>query len=301
MEHHVNYAGMKVSSTVCRYEHWSTDWYPKWATRFGLPTHPTGSAIHRKHWEFCSIGQAFEERGLLRPGKRGVCFAAGLEFLPSAFANLGADILATDLASEGEWAGQHSKSHLDLFHPGMVSREMFDKHVTFQHADMTNIQGIEHGAYDFVWSSCAFEHLGSLDAGLDFVVNAMGLLKPGGTAIHTTEFNLSSNDETLTSGSNVIYRRRDIEALDHRLRKIRCGLERVDYDGGTHPFDLDYDSPPFSQDGRPHVKLELNGFISTSIIVIIHKGLIPTPALATGSIRPDRTCELGTAHGGDSQ
>jgi hypothetical protein len=65
------------------------------------------------------------------------------------------------------------------------------------------------------------------------VVNAMDLLKPGSTAIHTTEFNLSSNDETLTSGSNDIYRRRDIEALDHRLRKIRCGLEHVDYDGGN--------------------------------------------------------------------
>lgn len=279
MEDPVNNAGMKVSSTVCRYEHWSTDWYRKWATRFGAPTHPTGSAIHRKLWEFCSIGQAFEERGLLRPGKRGVCFAAGLELLPSAFANLGASILATDLVSEGDWAGQHSKSRLDLFYPSIVSQEMFDDLVTFQNADMTNIQDIESGAYDFLWSSCAFEHLGSLDAGLDFVVNAMDLLKPGGTAIHTTEFNLSSDDETLTSGSNVIYRRKDIEALDHRLRKIRCGLERVDYDGGAHPFDLDYDSPPFSQDGRPHVKLELGGFISTSMILIIRKGLTSAPSL----------------------
>jgi hypothetical protein len=105
---------------------------------------------------------------------------------------------------------------------------------------LTNIQGIEHGAYDFLWSSCALEHLGSLDAGLDFVVNAMDLLKPGGTAIHTTEFNLSSDDETLTSGPCVIYRRRDIDdpwsawvdshcttlaaAIRHNLSPLRLDL-----------------------------------------------------------------------------
>jgi hypothetical protein len=87
----------------------------------------------------------------------------------------------------------------------------------------------------------------------------------------TTEFNLSSNDETITSGDNVVYRRRDIEGLDRRLRKLRCGLEAVDFDGGVHQFDLDYDSVPFMAQGKPHIKLELGGFVSTSILLIIHK------------------------------
>ena len=260
-----------ISSMVCRYEHWSTDWYTNWADLFGLPFSPTGDQIQRKLWEFCAIGQALEERGMLRPGNSGVCFAAGREFLPSAFAAFGCDILATDLATDqGKWETQHAASPDDLFYEHMVTREDFDKHVKFRHVDMRDIRGIEPDRYDFLWSSCSLEHLGSLDAGLNFVTNAMKFLRSGGIAVHTTEFNLSSNDKTITSGSNVVYRRCDIEELDRRLRRMRCGLEPVDFDGGYHPFDLDYVSPPHTE-SKPHIKIELGGYISTSILLIIHK------------------------------
>jgi hypothetical protein len=136
---------------------------------------------------------------------------------------------------------------------------------------MRKIYGIEPDKYDFLWSACAFEHLGSLDAGLDFVANAMRFLRHGGIAVHTTEFNLSSNDKTVTSGDNVVYRRRDIEELGLRLRKMRCALEPVDFDGGYHLFDLDYDVAPFMGHDKPHIKLELGGFVSTSILLIIRK------------------------------
>ena len=42
--------------------------------------------------------------------------------------------------------------------------------------------------FDFTWSSCALEHLGTLAAGADFVVAQMDCLRPGGVAVHTTEF-----------------------------------------------------------------------------------------------------------------
>ena len=260
-----------LSSMVCRYEHWSTDWFKIWLQRFGLPPNSTGAGIHRKQWEFCAIGRALEEREMLRPGRHGLCFAAGREFLPSAFANFGCDILATDLATQGSWDNQHAASCSDLFYEGITSRENFDKCVSFRHVDMRKIYGIEPDKYDFLWSACAFEHLGSLDAGLDFVANAMRFLRHGGIAVHTTEFNLSSNDKTVTSGDNVVYRRRDIEELGLRLRKMRCALEPVDFDGGYHLFDLDYDVAPFMGHDKPHIKLELGGFVSTSILLIIRK------------------------------
>ena len=260
-----------LSSVVCRYEHWSTDWFKDWMPRLGLSSEPVGAQIHRKHWEFCAIGHALEERGFLQPGKRGLCFAAGREFLPSAFAALGCEILATDYAEQQHWAGQHANSRADLFYESIVSQELFDRHVKFQTADMRNIQGIEPESFDFLWSSCAFEHLGSLEAGMNFVANAMRYLRSGGIAVHTTEFNLSSNDKTIARGANVIYRRRDIEELERRLRKIRCGLEPVDFFGGCHPFDLDYEASPFFPNDKPQIKLALEGFVCTSILLIIHK------------------------------
>ena len=239
--------------------------------RFGLPPEPTGAQIHRKYWEFCAIGHALEERGFLQPGKRGLCFGAGREFLPSAFAALGCEILATDRAQQQHWEGQHARARADLFYESIVSRDVFDRQVKFQTADMRNIQGIAPDSYDFLWSSCAFEHLGSLHAGMNFVVNAMQYLRAGGIAVHTTEFNLSSNKKTTARGDNVLYRRRDIEELDRRLRTIRCGLEPFDFFAGCHPFDLDYESSPFFPNEKPHIKLALDGFVCTSILLIAHK------------------------------
>ena len=54
-----------------------------------------------------------------------------------------------------------------------------------------------------------FEHIGDLEAGLSFVLASTALLRPGGFAIHTTEFNVSSDEATLSDGGNVIYRRQD--------------------------------------------------------------------------------------------
>ena len=133
---------------------------------------------------------------------------------------------------------------------------------------------IDHldGGYDFLWSSCAFEHLGSLDLGLQFVENAMRLLKPGGIAVHTTEYNVGSDDDTVSVGPNCIYRKRDLEQLDRRLRRVGCGIERMDFDAGTHIYDLDYDTAPFFESGKVHLKLEVDGHVCTSFLLIAHKG-----------------------------
>ena len=47
------------------------------------------------------------------------------------------------------------------------------------------------GRFDLVWSSCALEHLGTPQAGLDFIMRTLDLLEPGGLAVHTTELELT--------------------------------------------------------------------------------------------------------------
>jgi len=267
-----------LKSTVCRYEHFLSPWYRKWAEVMDLwpGLNPEGPVGNRKIWEWCAISQALDERGMLQSGKTALGFAVGTEPLPSVFASNRVAVLATDLMADKVdqgWVatGQHSTSVNELHNPKIVEREKFERLVSFASADMNNIQSIT-GQYDFLWSSCAFEHLGSIELGLNFVCNAMSLLKPGGVAVHTTEYNVSSDDETITEGNSVIFRKKDIDLLDRRLRKIRCGLEAVDWDCGTHEFDLNYDISPFFSTGRPHIKLELDGHVSTSFLVIVQKG-----------------------------
>jgi len=269
-----------LTSMVCRYEHFHEEWYVRWAERMQLE--PAGQDLHhpernisRKAWEWCAIAEALRERDMLHDGRAGLGFAVGRELLPSIFASFGANILGTDLGTdEAGWTStnEHARSAEHLHHPNLVDRPTFERHVRFQFADMNDLDGFADEGFDFIWSSCSFEHLGSLEAGFRFVTEAMRLVKAGGVAVHTTEFNVSSNTETLDSGGSVIYRKQDIEHLDYLFRGKNSALEQVDYFAGTHRHDIDYDFPPYFTHGRKHVKLLLSSFISTSILLIIRKG-----------------------------
>lgn len=260
-----------LTGSVCKRVDFRTYWFDRWATRMGFP-----GAIHRKFWEWTAITQALFERDMLREGRHGIGFAVGTEPLASLFADLGAHIYATDLA-QGEAAApwttteQHAASAEAVFHPGIVDRETFEQRVTFAAADMNDLSPWPSNNFDFLWSSCAIEHLGTLDRGMDFVRNAMRLLKPGGIACHTTEFNVSSLDDTITEGENVIYRECDIRGLSGELRKIFCVLEPMNFDPGDEPEDVLYDVPPYYENQRTHIKLELGGFICTSAMIICRK------------------------------
>lgn len=285
-----------LHSCVCRYADFLSPWYREWASRLGLPQvtsedgRPTGIA-HRKHWEYCAIAQALHERAMLEPGRVGCGFAVGQEPLPSAFASCGVKILATDQAREHSaesWvaSGQHAASLDNVYMPALIDRSDFDAHVRFRPVDMRFLQLPWPESFDFIWSSCSLEHLGSLEAGWQFVLSSLELVKPGGFAIHTTEFNIASNDQTLMEGESVIYRRQDIEDLERRLRSIGCGLSEYDFFGGDDVQDIEFDFPPYYKNNRCHIKLLIHGHIATSFLLIIRKGRrADVPIFSDGSLR----------------
>ena len=122
--------------------------------------------------------------------------------------------------------------------------------------------------FDFAWSSCALEHLGTLAAGMDFVVAQMACLQPGGVAVHTTEYLVSSNDTTVEAGGTVFYRRRDIESLVQRLQRAGHDVD-MDYSLGSTPDDVHVDVPPYTD---VHLRTELAGHVTTSLALIVTKG-----------------------------
>ncbi len=258
-----------LNSGICTQSQLESEAFLEWARRLAeRPGH-----MHRKLWEWCFITQALFERNLLAPGVSGLGFAVGTEPLTGFFCSLGASITATDLFSEvakkrgWDIANQNASSMESLNLRGLCPDELFNRNCTFQHVDMTKIPGDLKG-FDFIWSSCALEHLGSLQKGEEFILNAMNCLKPGGFAIHTTEYNFSSNSTTLTSGGTVLFRRQDIEKIIGKL--LRAGhLIDIDYASGDMPLDSYIDLPPYTHD--PHIKLEFEKYVITSIALIIQK------------------------------
>lgn len=231
---------------------------------------------HRKQWEFCYIAQALARNGMLAPGLHGLGFGVGSEPLAALFAQRGVTILATDLEqTEAQALGwvdtdQHAASKAALNTRALCAPEAFDRLVDFRVVDMNDIPEDLAGRFDFCWSACALEHLGSIALGLAFIENSVECLVPGGVAVHTTEFNCSSNKKTLDNASTVLFRKIDFINLSARLR-ARGHFIDMTFDLGNQPLDTYVDTPPYSDEN--HLKLALADFVTTSFGIIIRKGI----------------------------
>ena len=240
--------------------------------------HDTRHTLHRKGWEYAYVAQALAERDMLRAGRRGLGFAVGREPLPALFASMGCEVTATDLSVDdpgsAEWArsGQHAAG-VEAIEAGEVAApEILRRRVTFRAVDMRAIPGDLRG-FDFAWSSCSLEHLGTIGHGVRFILDALECVRPGGLAVHTTEYNLSSNWWTMPSGNTVLFRRRDLEGLARRLRAAGHEVD-LDFTLGNGWAERIVDSPPYRTDVHLRLRLRwlrLRWFDVTSFGLIIRK------------------------------
>ena len=258
------------------------NWVAYWAKKLNI-----GVVYHRKVWELCYALQALSERGALREGARGLGFGCGQEPIPSLLASMGVNVTVTDLepeaAQEQGWLATHQHTtSLDMcFHPNLVDKYVFSEHVRLEYADMNSIPAHLRN-YDFCWSICAFEHLGSIARGLDFVENSLETLVKGGIAVHTTEFNFTNDDQTIDNWPTVLFQKQHFQELAARLEKCGHTVSELDFDVGCKPMDKFIDLPPHLHDfksimknswshGGAHLKIAIDGFPSTCFGIIIKK------------------------------
>lgn len=270
-----------LQSCLCTQNQFQTDAYINWCRQMNEPPR-----FHRKQWEFCYIAEALHERGLLKPGSSGLGFGVGKEPLPSLFASYGCSIVATDMDEAGAQAAgwtathQHMGSLVAMNSRGLCEPRMFSQLVQRRVVDMTAIPP-DLRNFDFTWSACSLEHVGSLELAVGFILNSVECLRPGGTAIHTTEFNMSSNQDTLETGGTVLFRRKDIEDVVRLLRSAGHDIQ-VSFDPGSGPADVYVDVPPYRT--SPHLRLELDRFVATSIGLIVRRKSAPRAFAQSASL-----------------
>ena len=136
------------------------------------------------------------------------------------------------------------------------------------------------GGFDFVWSVCAIEHLGSIEATLDFLVRAMRCLKPGGIVVHTTEYNLVADGPTIEAGTTVLLQDRHVAALADRAAAAGHTLLPRLAQPPPSPLDLYVDLPPYQTlEERalgtvepPHLRMAHAGYQVTSLGLVLRAG-----------------------------
>ena len=241
---------------------------------------------HRKVWELCFVLQALYESGMIQANRRGLGFGCGTEPIASYLAGKEIDITATDLppeeAARKGWVdtNQHTSAPESAYMPHLVSREVFEQRVSLRYVDMNDIPGDLSG-YDFCWSICALEHLGSIKNGLAFIEKSLETIRPGGVAVHTTEFNINNTGPTLDNWPTVAFQRNHLEQLADKLTGQGHQVAKLDFSLGDRPLDGFIDVPPYQHDlsaewqqwlGAPqHLKLALDGMVVTCVGLIIHK------------------------------
>jgi hypothetical protein len=228
--------------------------------------------FHRKQWELVYIYRVVESSGMVGSGRRGLVFGVGREKLPSLFVSRGCEIVATDQPSgkaDRHWSNvdQHADSLEKIFFPEFADRDTFNANATFRAVNMNAVPEDLTG-FDFCWSACALEHLGSLKHGFDFIRNSLRCLRPGGIAVHTTEFNLGSEVKTLERGPSVVYRESDLADLARELRKAGHRLT-LNLHPGSEPTDRMVDR---DHDSDIHLRLYVRQkVLATSIGLCITK------------------------------
>lgn len=275
--------GLKSKPTT--QEDMESSWLKYWADQLKIKP-----IMHRKIWELCYVPQAIYEKFENIRGKKGIVFGAGEEPLPALFASKGAEITVTDLhpdkvAGMG-WAesNQHTDSLEKVYYENIIDRKTFKEKVSLRYVDMNDISSDLDGEYDFCWSVCALEHLGSIQNGLDFIENSLRTLKPGGLSVHTTEYNYTNEVESLDNWPTVFFQDKHFKQLAEKLKGKGYEFAELSFDIGNKPLDRYIDIPPYSEgegwitkanwgnvNQHAHLKLSVDGFPCTSFGMIINK------------------------------
>jgi SAM-dependent methyltransferase len=230
-------------------------WFAYWCKQLNI-----APIYHRKLWEFAYVLQVLFDHGQLRPGASGIGFGCGAEPLASWFAAQQINALISDLPvaeviGRG-WmeTGQHASVVDMAWCEDLVSRKLFDRHVRHRFIDMNAIPALDE-SFDFCWSICALEHVGSIAQAVAFIENSLSVLRPGGVAVHTTEFNYLSQTETIEQGPTVLFLRRHFEELAAALQAKGHRISGMDFDVGSKPMDQFIDLPPYGP-GRGYYALD---------------------------------------------
>jgi hypothetical protein len=204
--------------------------------------------------------------GFIAAGKRGLGLEVDNDRIAALLASRGCEVLATASAEPGGLSA--ADRCLRLFYPDVIHIEEFDRLVRFAELNSSSVGEIAAGSVDFVWSIGMPGRLGTVDAALDFFEASTKPLRPGGIALHTFEFNLTSNWSTWEQPGNVLLRLRDIEALAERLRPSGCRLLPLN----THPGqDVADEKVRSTIGGAPGLRQRVGMMVTTSFGLAIRK------------------------------
>lgn len=141
---------------------------------------------HRKHWEFAQAICGLKNLGCLTSNALAIGVGAGREHPLYYLANFIEKVHATDIYGMGDF------EHTDAFSEMLVHPEKFapfpyrEAHLVTQYMNGCDLK-YPSNCFDIAFSFSSIEHFGSHQAASQSVQEMARVLRPGGTAVITTE------------------------------------------------------------------------------------------------------------------
>jgi SAM-dependent methyltransferase len=192
--------------------------------------------FHRKQWELAMILLALRERGKLHPDAVGLSMGGGVERILYALAPHIGSLIVTDLYDpESGWECAQTDDPVQFVH----------RHKPFP-VDLANLQALRMDmrslefpdrSFDFCYSSCAVEHIGSWKDFAAHFDEVARVLKDDGVYVFTTEINYGS--ETIEDDHNFVF------ALPDLLNVLHCSNLALegDFDARITPNKINHPRP----------------------------------------------------------
>jgi hypothetical protein len=256
---------------------------PRLATQeeLGVPEHADFMALfheepvmHRRQWEYGFLLRILDKLPQLH---KAIGFAVHDEPTVSYLASENVSVIATHLplntteAKAGYDELFFSKEAINSRH--IATPEQMDEYVKQDFVDMNTVESSkvwkQAGTYDLVWSLGSVGHLGTIRSALNFMEKSLELLKPGGAAVHTSEFNVGSTTATMDGDVTVLLRKSDVDLFHNCVAKKGFDMVQPCYDLGNEKIDQEYDTPPYSP--TRHLRLQIGQFPATCIGFAIQK------------------------------
>ncbi|NJR66195.1 MAG: methyltransferase domain-containing protein [Leptolyngbyaceae cyanobacterium CRU_2_3] len=160
-----------------------TDWHcPNFQTTGALLSLP---GRNRKIWEYIQVYNGLNHLGLLNGKTHALGLGVGTEPLIYAFTNVCQKVVATDLYNSQNWSTASLPT--DAVYQANCFPYERDRLIV-QHMDMTHVEYPDE-SFDFIWSCCSIEHVGTFEELHRVYQEIHRVLKPGGIAALTTEYN----------------------------------------------------------------------------------------------------------------
>jgi len=273
---------VKALSKLCD----ATDWFDPDFERIVRTELEEEPRFHRKQWEFVQIFRTLEALGYLNPRSRGLSMGGGEERLLYAVARRAGHLTVTDLYESGSlWDGARTDTP-DRSLKAAAPFAIDPSRLTARRMDMRALE-FDDASFDFCYSSCAIEHIGTDDDFLEHLREVRRVLKDDGVYVLTTEFHY---------GADVIPVPRNYYFSSEFLHELvrTASFATLGVDGAVSPHAFNRPLPESLSDlcadpadgitGRllksvPHVQLLIGGLPFSSLSLALAK---PAPGGSTG-------------------